>query len=146
MLDKEKWEYSKEEAKDLAQDYLDREETRANCIKYFISHFKISNATANRWYNKIYDELVIPDISNALDIKSYKDTVETEIEKGMRKLSEYTFAEKIEILSKVTKLKKELRKLWEILMRITKSLTGLATLILILSNEGYVSGANTYTS
>ena len=56
MLDKEKWEYSREEAKDLAQDYLDREETRASCIKYFISHFKISNATANRWYNKIYDE------------------------------------------------------------------------------------------
>ena len=111
MLDKEKWEYSKEEAKDLAQDYLDKKETRANCIKYFESHFKISTATANRWYNRIYDELVIPDISSALDIKSYKDTVETEIEKGMRKLSEYTFEEKIEILSKVTKLKKELRKL-----------------------------------
>ena len=42
MLDKEKWEYSREEAKDLAQDYLDREETRASCIKYFESHFKIS--------------------------------------------------------------------------------------------------------
>ena len=111
MLDKEKWEYSRHEAKDLAQDYFDREETRASCIKYFESHFKISTATANRWYNRIYDELVIPDISSALDIKSYKDTVETEIEKGMRKLSEYTFAEKIEILSKVTKLKKELKKL-----------------------------------
>ena len=35
MLDKEKWEYSREEAKTLAQDYLDREETRASCIKYF---------------------------------------------------------------------------------------------------------------
>ena len=111
MLDKEKWEYSRHEAKDLAQDYLDKKETRASCIKYFESHFKISTATANRWYNRIYDELVIPDISSALDIKSYKDTVESEIEKGMRKLSEYTFAEKIEILSKVTKLKKELKKL-----------------------------------
>jgi len=111
MLDKEKWEYSRHEAKDLAQDYLDREETRASCIKYFISHFKISNATANRWYNKIYDELVIPDISNALDLKSYKERVETEIEKGMRNLSKYNFDEKIEILSKVTKLKKELKKL-----------------------------------
>ena len=111
MLDKEKWEYSKEEAKDLAQDYLDKEETRASCIKYFESHFKISCATANRWYNRIYDELVIPDISNALDIKSYKDTVQNEIEEGMKNLSEYTFAEKIEILSKVTKLKKELKKL-----------------------------------
>ena len=111
MLSKEKWEYSKDEAKDLAQDHLDEKKTRASCIKYFESHFKISTATANRWYNRIYDELVIPDISTALDIKSYKDTVETEIEEGMKKLSEYTFAEKIEILSKVTKLKKELKKL-----------------------------------
>ena len=111
MLPTDKWEESREEAKDLAQDYLDKKETRASCIKYFESHFKISTATANRWYNRIYDELVIPDISSALDIKSYKDTVETEIEEGMKKLSEYTFAEKIEILSKVTKLKKELKKL-----------------------------------
>ena len=111
MLPTDKWEESKEEAKDLAQDYLDDKKTRASCIKYFESHFKISTATANRLYNRIYDELVIPDISSALDIKSYKDTVETEIEKGMKKLSEYTFAEKIEILSKVTKLKKELKKL-----------------------------------
>ena len=86
MLDKEKWEYSKEEAKDLAQDYLDKKETRASCIKYFESHFKISTATANRWYNRIYDELVIPDISSALDIKSYKDTVEIEINKCIKKI------------------------------------------------------------
>ena len=111
MLDKEKWEYSKEEAKDLAQDYLGDKKTRASCIKYFESHFKISTATANRWYNRIYDELVIPDISTALDIKSYKEKVESEIEKGMKNLSKYNFDEKIEILSKVTKLKKELRKL-----------------------------------
>ena len=65
MLDKEKWEYSREEAKDLAQDYLDREETRASCIKYFESHFKISTSTANRWYNRIYNELIIPDIHKA---------------------------------------------------------------------------------
>ena len=111
MLPTDKWEESREEAKDLAQDYLDKKETRASCIKYFESHFKISTATANRWYNRIYDELVIPDISIALDIKSYKERVETEIEKGMRNLSKYNFDEKIEILSKVTKLKKELKKL-----------------------------------
>ena len=111
MLPTDKWEESREEAKDLAQDYLDDKKTRASCIKYFMSHFKISNATANRWYNKIYDELVIPDISNALDIKSYKEIVESEIEKGMKNLSKYNFDEKIEILSKVTKLKKELKKL-----------------------------------
>ena len=111
MLPTDKWEESREEAKDLAQDYLDKKETRASCIKYFESHFKISTATANRWYNRIYDELVIPDIHNALDLKSYKERVETEIEKGMRNLSKYNFDEKIEILSKVTKLKKELKKL-----------------------------------
>ena len=111
MLDKEKWEYSKDEAKDLAQDYLDKEKTRASCIKYFMSHFKISNATANRWYNKIYDELVIPDIHNALEIKSYKDTVESEINKCMKKLKDLTIEEKVNVLTKITKLKKDLKKL-----------------------------------
>ena len=90
MLDKEKWEESRHEAKDLAQDYLDREETRASCIKYFISHFKISNA---------------------LDIKSYKDTVESEIEKCLKKLKDLTIEEKVNVLTKITKLKKDLRKL-----------------------------------
>jgi len=111
MLDKEKWEYSKDEAKDLAQDYLNKQETRSNCIKYFISHFKISNATANRWYNKIYDELVIPDIHNALEIKSYKDTVEIEINKCIKKLKDLTIEEKVNVLLKITKLKKDLKKL-----------------------------------
>ena len=111
MLDKEKWEYSKEEAKDLAQDYLDDKKTRASCIKYFESHFKISTATANRWYNRIYDELVIPDISSALDIKSYKDTVESEINKCMKKLKDLTIEEKVNVLTKITKLKKDLKKL-----------------------------------
>jgi len=111
MLPTDKWEESREEAKDLAQDYLNREETRASCIKYFISHFKISNATANRWYNKIYDELVVPDIHNALEIKSYKETVENEIEKCLKKLKDLTIEEKINVLTKITKLKKDLRKL-----------------------------------
>ena len=111
MLPTEKWEVSKEEAKDLAQDYLDREETRASCIKYFVSHFKISNATANRWYNKIYNELVVPDIHNALEIKSYKETVESEIEKCLKKLKDLTIEEKVNVLTKITKLKKDLRKL-----------------------------------
>ena len=56
MLDKEKWEESREEAKDLAQDYLDKEKTRSECVKYFESHFRISTSTANRWYNRIYNE------------------------------------------------------------------------------------------
>ena len=111
MLDKDNWEENKVEAKELAQDYLNKEETKSNCVKYFMTHFKISSATAYRWYNKIYDELVVPDIHNALEIKSYKDTVETVIEKGMKDLAKNNFSEKIEILLKVTKLKKELRKL-----------------------------------
>jgi hypothetical protein len=111
MLDKEKWEYSREEAKDLAQDYLDREKTRASCIKYFESHFKISTSTANRWYNRIYNELIIPDIHKALEIKSYKETVESEIEECMKKLKELNIEEKVNVLTKITKLKKDLKKL-----------------------------------
>ena len=111
MLDKEKWEYSREEAKDLAQDYLDREKTRASCIKYFESHFKISTSTANRWYNRIYNELIVPDIHKALEIQSYKETVETEIEECMKKLKGLTIEEKVNVLTKITKLKKDLKKL-----------------------------------
>ena len=111
MLPTEKWEESRHEAKDLAQDYLDREETRADCIKYFESHFKISTSTANRWYNRIYNELIIPDIHKALEIKSYKEKVESEIEECMKKLKELTIEEKVNVLTKITKLKKDLRKL-----------------------------------
>ena len=101
MLDKEKWEESRHEAKDLAQDYLDKEKTRSSCIKYFESHFKISTSTANRWYNRIYNELVVPDIHNALEIKSYKETVESEIEKCLKKLKDLTIEEIKYIYSKV---------------------------------------------
>ena len=111
MLPTEKWEESRHEAKTLAQDYLDREETRASRIKYFESHFKISTSTANRWYNRIYNELVVPDIHNALEIKSYKETVESEIEKCMKKLKDLTIEEKVNVLTKITKLKKDLKKL-----------------------------------
>ena len=111
MLDKEKWDESRHEAKDLAQDYLDKEKTRSSCIKYFESHFKISTSTANRWYNRIYDELVVPDIHNALEIKFYKETVESEIEKCLKKLKELTTEEKVNVLTKITKLKKDLKKL-----------------------------------
>ena len=111
MLPTDKWEESRHEAKDLAQDYLDREETRASCIKYFESHFKISTSTANRWYNRIYDELVVPDRHNALEIKSYKETVESEIEKCLKKLKDLTIEEKVNVLTKITKLKKDLKKL-----------------------------------
>ena len=106
MLDKEKWEESRAEAKDLAQDYLDKKETRASCIKYFESHFKISTATANRWYNRIYDELRIPDIQEALDLKSFKDTLETELQNVLI-LSQVLIMlmKKVELISKITKQK-----------------------------------------
>ena len=111
MLPTDKWEESRHEAKDLAQDYLNREKTRSSCIKYFESHFKISTSTANRLYNRIYDELVVPDIHKALEIKSYKETVESEIEKCMKKLKDLTIEEKVNVLTKITKLKKDLKKL-----------------------------------
>ena len=111
MLPTDKWEESRHEAKDLAQDYLDKEKTRSSCIKYFESHFKISTSTANRWYNRIYNELVVPDIHNALEIKSFKETVESEIEKCMKKLKDLTIEEKVNVLTKITKLKKDLKKL-----------------------------------
>ena len=111
MLPTEKWEESRHEAKDLAQDYLDREETRASCIKYFESHFKISTSTANRWYNRIYNELIIPDIHKALEIKSYKETVESEIDECMKKLNDLTIEDKVNVLTKITKLKRDLKKL-----------------------------------
>jgi len=75
MLDKEKWEESRHEAKDLAQDYLDKEKTRSSCIKYF------------------------------------KETVESEIDKCMKKLKDLTIEEKVNVLTKITKLKKDLKKL-----------------------------------
>ena len=111
MLDKDNWEENKVEAKELAQEFIYDEKRKSECIKYFISHFKISNATANRWYNKIYNELVVPDIHNALEIKSYKEKVESEIEECMKKLKELTIEEKVNVLTKITKLKKDLRKL-----------------------------------
>ena len=111
MLPTDKWEESRHEAKDLAQDYLDKEKTRSSCIKYFESHFKISTSTANRWYNRIYDELVVPDIHYAVEMKSYKETVESEIDKCMKKLKDLTIEEKVNVLTKITKLKKDLKKL-----------------------------------
>ncbi len=112
MLPTDKWEESRAEAKDLAQDYLDKKETRASCIKYFESHFKISTATANRWYNRIYDELRIPDIQEALDLKSFRDTLETELQKCINKLEDIVNPdEKVELITKITKAKKELKKL-----------------------------------
>jgi len=55
--------------------------------------------------------LIVPDIQTALDIKSYKETVESEIEKCLKKLKDLTIEEKINVLTKITKLKKDLKKL-----------------------------------
>ena len=46
MLDKDNWEENKDEAKDIAQIYIYDEKRNSECIKYFMSHFKISQATA----------------------------------------------------------------------------------------------------
>jgi len=111
MLDKDNWEENKVEAKELAQEFIYDEKRKSECIKYFISHFKISQATAYRWYEKIYNELSIPTIDKANKLAEYKAQVETNIEAQMKKLKDFTPIELVEFFTKVTKLKKELKKL-----------------------------------
>ena len=111
MLDKDNWQENKDEAKGIAQDFIYDEKEKAECIKYFMSHFKISQSTAYRWYDKIYNELSIPNIVNANKLVEYKAQVEHQIEKAMKDIEKLPIGEKIDLFSKITKLKKELRKL-----------------------------------
>ena len=111
MLDKDNWEENKDEAKELAQEFIYDEKRKSDCIKYFIGHFKISQATAYRWYDKIYNELSIPSIDKANKLAEYKAQVEYQIETSMKDIEKLPIGEKIELFSKITKLKKELRKL-----------------------------------
>ena len=111
MLDKDNWEENKHEAKELAQEFIYDEKRKSECIKYFMSHFKISQATAYRWYDKIYNELEIPSIDKANKLAEYKAFVEFQIEESMKDMEKLPIGEKVELFSKITKLKKELRKL-----------------------------------
>ena len=112
MQDKdEKWEENKDEAKGIAQDFIYDEKEKAECIKYFMSHFKISQSTAYRWYDKIYNELSIPSIDKANKLAEYKAYIEFQIEESMKDMEKLPIGEKIDLFSKITKLKKELRKL-----------------------------------
>ena len=111
MLDKDNWEENKVEAKELAQEFIYDEKRKSECVKYFISHFKISSATAYRWYDKIYNELSIPSIDKANKLADYKAQVEYQIETSMKEIEKLPIPEKIKLFSEITKLKKELRKL-----------------------------------
>jgi len=112
MQDKdEKWEENKDEAKGIAQTFAYDEKKKSECIKYFIAHFKVSQSTAYRWYDKIYNELSIPSIDKANKLAEYKAFVEFQIEESMKDMEKLPIGEKIELFSKITKLKKELRKL-----------------------------------
>ena len=111
MLDKDNWEVNKDEAKDIAQIYIYDEKRKSECIKYFMSHFKISQATAYRWYDKIYNELSIPSIDKANKLAEYKASVEDEIERSMKDIKELPVEERFKVLSMMTKLKKDLKKL-----------------------------------
>ena len=111
MLDQDNWEENKQEAKELAQEFIYDERRKSECIKYFIGHFKVSQSTAYRWYDKIYDELSIPSIDKANKLAEYKAQVETNIEAQMKKLKDFSPTELVEFFTKVTKLKKELKKL-----------------------------------
>ena len=111
MLDKDNWEENKDEAKELAQEFIYDEKRKSECIKYFIGHFKVSQSTAYRWYDKIYNELSIPSIDKANKLAEYKAQVEHQIEKSMKDIEKLPVNEKIKLFSEITKLKKELRKL-----------------------------------
>ena len=111
MLDKDNWEENKDEAKGIAQTFIYDEKRKSECIKYFIGHFKISQATAYRWYDKIYNELKIPSIDKANKLAEYKAQVEHQIETSMKEIEKLPIGEKIKLFSEITKLKKELRKL-----------------------------------
>ena len=111
MLDKDNWEENKVEAKELAQEFIYDEKRKSECIKYFVSHFKISQATAYRWYDKIYNELSIPSIDKANKLAEYKAQVEQQIETSMKEIEKLPIPEKIKLFSEITKLKKELKKL-----------------------------------
>ena len=111
MLDTENWEENKDEAKELAQEFIYDEKRKSDCIKYFIGHFKISQSTAYRWYDKIYNELSIPNIDKANKLAEFKASIEHQIEEAMKDIEKLPVNEKIKLFSEITKLKKELRKL-----------------------------------
>ena len=111
MLDKDNWEENKDEAKDIAQTFIYDEKRKSECVKYFKSHFKVSQSTAYRWYDKIYNELKIPSIDKANKLAEYKAQVEHQIEISMKDIEKLPIGEKIKLFSEITKLKKELRKL-----------------------------------
>ena len=111
MLPTDSWEENKDEAKDIAQDLIYDEKKKSECIKYFIGHFRVSQSTAYRWYDKIYNELKIPSIDKANKLAEYKAQVEHQIEKSMKDIEKLPVNEKIKLFSEITKLKKELRKL-----------------------------------
>ena len=111
MLPTDNWEENKDEAKGIAQTFIYDEKRKSECIKYFMSHFKISQATAYRWYDKIYNELEISSIDKANKLAEYKAYIEFQIEESFEDIKKLPIEEKIDIFSKITKLKKELRKL-----------------------------------
>ena len=111
MLPTDSWEENKDEAKDIAQDLIYDEKKKSECIKYFIGHFRVSQSTAYRWYDKIYNELKIPSIDKANKLAEYKAQVEHQIEISMKDIEKLPIGEKIKLFSEITKLKKELRKL-----------------------------------
>ena len=111
MLPTDNWEENKDEAKELAQEFIYDEKRKSECIKYFIGHFKVSQSTAYRWYDKIYNELSIPSIDKANKLAEYKAQVEHQIEEAMKDIEKLPIDQKIKLFSEITKLKKELRKL-----------------------------------
>ena len=86
MLPTDNWEENKDEAKELAQEFIYDEKRKSECIKYFIGHFKVSQSTAYRWYDKIYNELSIPSIDKANKLAEFKAAIEHQSRRSYEKI------------------------------------------------------------
>ena len=107
----EKWEDNKEECQRITQEFIYDEKRKSECIKYLIDHFKISQATASRWYDKVYDSISVPTIIEGNKLLEFKNDIEEQVENAVKQAKKLTADEKLNVLTKAIKLKKLLQKL-----------------------------------
>ena len=119
----EKWEENKEECQRITQEFIYDEKRKSECVKYLIDHFKISQATAYRWYDKVYDSISVPTIIEGNKLLEFKNDIEEQVENAVKQAKKLTADEKLNVLTKAIKLKKLLQKLWEFLKRIMTNQT-----------------------
>lgn len=107
----EKWEENKEECQRIAQEFIYDEKRKSECVKYLIDHFKISQATAYRWYDKVYDSISVPTIVEGNKLLEFKNDIEEQVENAVEQAKKLAADEKLNVLTKAIKLKKLLQKL-----------------------------------